>query len=264
MNNTNIKTIQDIVTHHNEMRYKQHCLEVTQLTMHTALVVDAKGKRKRYDDKGHVIKDPILKYTDEVELIMKELNSGILSEDPEHTGNPEETAKYWRDKLKDIQGRVDKDTDIKEDVLDGLIRQTGYIDNPAIITAIILLKWLGGRKRLWNGFKVSAESVNFISDEMISTYLPGLDLNTFKGIAQKFPYWLKIIELNETKEDGQWGYWLHKDFAGAIPQGQGYDLTTWCNDAHKKLNEMVYHGHLAECIQLSTDEANAKSKIKML
>ena len=272
MDNTKIKTIQDIVTQHDQVRYMQHNLQVTQLTMHTALVIDAKGKALSYDDKGNVIKDPIIEYTDKVEKIKNELNSGTLSEDPEFTGAPQETAAYWRDQLRDVEGRVDKDTGIKEDVLDGIIRQTGYIKNPAIITAIILLKWLGSRKRLanWNKIKVGNEWVpyphtvecNFISDEMISTYLPGLDLNTFKGIAQRFPYWFKVIELNETKQDGQWGYWLHKDFAGSIPQGQGYDLTTWCNDSHKKLNEMVYHGFLGECIKLSTDEANAKTKLK--
>ena len=272
MNNKDIKTIGDIVTHHNEERYKQHNLEVTQLTMHIALLVDAKGKEKRYDEMGNEIKDPIVEYTDKVEKIKTELNSGTLSEDPEHTGNPQETAAYWRDQLRDIEGRVDKDTKIKENILGGIIRQIGFIKNPAIITAIILLKWLGSRKRLanWKKVKVGNEWVqypytvpaNFISDELIKEYLPGFDLNTFKGIAQKFPYWFKIIELEESNKDGQYGYWLHKDFAGSIPQGQGYNLTTWCNDAHKKLNEMVYHGFLAECIKLSTDEANAKSKLK--
>jgi len=268
MNNyEHIKTIGDIVTHHNKARYMQHNLEVTQLTMLTALTVDAKGKPKKYDDKGHEVKDPILDYNDKVETIMKELNSGTLKEDlsdfDEANGNELTTAKYWRDKLRDIQGKVDKETGIKEDVLNGLIRQTGYIENPAIITGIILLKWLGSRKRLWNRFKTSAESANFISDELIKTYLPGLDLNTFKGIAQKFPYWFKVIELNETADDGQWGYWLHKDFAGSISQGQGYDLTTWSNDSHKQLNEMVYNGFLGECIQLSTEEAMAKQKLKV-
>lgn len=266
MNKNELKTIQDIVTHHNKARYMEHNLEVSQLTMLTALIIDAKGKPKKYDDKGHEVKDPILEYADKREGIYKQLNSGMIKDDvpqSERGDDPTAYGDYWRDQLRKIEGEVDKETGIKEDVLNGLIRQTGYIENPAIITGIILLKWLGSRKRLWLKFKNSAESANFISDELIKTYLPGLDLNTFKGIAQKFPYWFKVIELNETADDGQWGYWLHKDFAGSIPQGQGYDLTTWSNDSHKQLNEMVYNGFLGECIQLSTEEAMAKQKLKV-